>query len=129
MNMNEIISGVTMTKACSIKADADSTESKLVNLKVAFDGVTLQSVFQKALAGAVIQWQNGVGRKKFDTFKSGQTVEIKFSAPASTTIDPEQAMIMKLQAMTPEEQTMFLKELMNKAVVKAQDEVREQLKR
>lgn len=115
MNMNEIISNVKLGKVCSIKADKDSTESKTINLMVKFDGVTLASVFDKAVSGAVIAWQNGVGRKNFDTFKSGQLVEIQFSSPARTTIDPEAAMVAKLQTMTVEQQIAYLKELATKA--------------
>jgi hypothetical protein len=104
--MNEVIAGVTLSKVCSIKADKDSTESKQINLKVKFDGTTLQSVFDKAVAGAVIQWQNGIGRKHFDTFKNGQSIEIQFSAPASrTAIDPMDALIANAKAsgLTPEQ--------------------------
>ena len=116
INMNEVITNVTLTKVCSIKADKESTESKLISLKVKFDGAVLSSVFDKAVSGAVIAWQNGVGRKQFDTFKANQTVEIQFSAPASrAAIDPEQAMIAKLQAMTIEEQIAYLQELTTKA--------------
>lgn len=116
MNMNETIVNVKMSKVCSIKADKDSTESKNINLVVKFDGATLSSVFDKAVSGAVIAWQNGVGRKNFDTFKNNQTVEIQFIAPASKAqIDPEQAMIAKLMAMTPAEQAQYLKELTAKA--------------
>ena len=119
MNMNEIIAGVTLTKVCSIKADKDSTESKQVTLRVKFDGAKVQSVFDKAVSGAVIQWQNGVGRKNYDTFKAGQTVDIQFNAPASrTAVDPETAMIAKLQAMTPEAAAAYLKELTAKASAK-----------
>lgn len=115
INMSEVISGVTLTKACSIKADKDSDSSKVINLKVKFDGATLQGVFDKALAGAVIQWQNGVGRKNFDTLKDKQTVEITFTSPAKTTVDPETAMVNKLANMTPEEQQAYIAELMLKA--------------
>ena len=116
INMMEVIANVTLTKVCSIKADKDSTEAKNINLKVKFDGATIQSVFDKAVAGAVIQWQNGVGRKQFDTFKNNQTVEIQFSAPASrTAIDPEQAMITKLQSMTAEERVTYIQSMMEKA--------------
>lgn len=115
INMSEVISGVTLTKACSIKADKDSDSSKVINLKVKFDGATLQGVFDKALAGAVIQWQNGVGRKQFDTLKDKQTVEITFTSPAKTTVDPETAMVNKLANMTPEEQQAYIAELMLKA--------------
>jgi hypothetical protein len=116
MNMTEVIANVVLTKVCSIKADKDSDESKQITLKVKFDGATVQSVFDKALAGAVIAWQNGVGRKSYDTLKQGQTVEVQFTAPASrSAIDPETAMIAKLQAMTPEAQMAYLKDLTAKA--------------
>lgn len=103
--MNEIIAGVTLTKVCSIKADKDSTESKNITLKVKFDGATIQSVFDKAVAGAVIQWQNGVGRKSFDVLKANQTVEIQFTAPGRTTVDPMGVIIASAKAanMTVEE--------------------------
>ena len=120
INMTEVITNVKLSKVCSIRADEDSTEKKNIILVVKFDGAVLSSVFDKAVSGAVIAWQNGVGRKNFDTYKNGQTVEIQFSAPASrAAIDPEQAMIAKLQAMTPAEQVAYLKELTTKATVKA----------
>jgi hypothetical protein len=116
INMNEVIANVVLTKVCSIKADKDSDETKQISLKVKFDGAKLSSVFDKAVSGAVIQWQNGVGRKNFDTYKNNQTVEIQFTAPASrTAIDPETAMVAKLMTMTAEEQTKYLKGLAAKA--------------
>lgn len=80
-SMTKVVKGVVMTKACSIKPDKDSDQSKQVTLSVKFDGVTLQSVFEKALSSAVIQWQNGPGRSKFDTWKNGQVVVVEFKAP------------------------------------------------
>jgi hypothetical protein len=106
LDMNEIITNVVMTKVCSIKADKDSDKSKNITLKVKFDGTKLSSVFDKALSGAVIQWQNGVGRKNFDTYKSNQVIEIQFNAPASrTAVDPISAVIAGAEAagMTPEQ--------------------------
>ena len=115
--MNEVIANVTLTQVCSIKPDKDSDEQKNITLRVKFDGAKLSSVFDKAVSGAVIQWQNGVGRNGFDTFKNNQIIDIQFNAPASrTAIDPETAMIAKLQSMTPEEQSKYLKELTAKAV-------------
>ena len=109
MDLNEIITDITMTKVCSIKVDKESKVSKIINLKVKFDGASLSSVFDKALAGAVIQWQNGVGRKRFDTYKPNQVVEIQFSAPARrSAIDPETAMIIKLQSMSSAEQKEYI---------------------
>lgn len=117
INMNEVITNITLTKVCSIKPDKDSDEQKNITLRIKFDGTPLKAVFDKAVSGAVIQWQNGVGRKGFDTFKNNQTVDVQFNAPASrTAIDPETAMIAKLQSMTPEEQVKYLKELAAKAV-------------
>ncbi|MBE3141980.1 MAG: hypothetical protein IMZ53_15505 [Thermoplasmata archaeon] len=116
MNLNEVIANVTMTKVCSIKADKDSDESKSITLKVKFDGSVLSSVFDKAVSGAVIQWQNGVGRKNFDTFKPNQTVEIQFSAPASrSAVDPETAMVALLAGMSPEQQAAKIKDMIAKA--------------
>lgn len=97
--MTDVITNVTLSKACSIKADKDSTESKVINLRVKFDGSQLGDVFAKAVSGAVIAWQNGVGRKAYDTFKANQTVEIQFNAPASRpTEDPMDAMIRMAKA-------------------------------
>lgn len=119
INMSEVIANVTLTKVCSIKLEKDSDESKQITLKVKFDGATVQSVFDKAVSGAVIQWQNGVGRKNFDTYKPNQVVEIQFNAPASrTAVDPETAMIAKLQSMTPDEQAAYLKDMAAKAAKK-----------
>ncbi len=99
INMKEVIANVTLTKVCSIKPDKDSDEHKTITLRVKFDGATVQSIFDKALSGAVIQWQNGVGRKRFDTFKNNQTIDIQFNAPASrTAVDPVTAMIQNAEA-------------------------------
>ena len=115
MNLNEVITNVTIAKACSIKPVKDSTESKTVTVRVKFDGVTLQSVFNKAVSSAIIQWQNGPGRKSFDRLKNGQTVDIQFVAPGRTTIDPETAMVALLQTMTEEEKLAYLEKLVAKA--------------
>ena len=115
MNMNEIVNGVKLSKVCSIKPDADSNESKQINLEIQFDGVPLQAVFQKAIAQTVIQWQNGIGRKKFNTWKNGQTVTIQFRAPASAQVNPEEAMANKLAVMSPEEQKEYIAQLLAKA--------------
>jgi hypothetical protein len=99
INMNEIVANVKLSKVCSIRADVDSTEKKNINLVVRFDGATLSSVFDKAVSGAVIAWQNGVGRKNFDTYKNNQTIEIQFVAPASKAqIDPMEVIIAQAKA-------------------------------
>ena len=98
-NLKEKVVGVTLTKACSIKADKDSDESKTITLEVKFDGVALEDVFSKALSSTVIAWQNGVGRKGFDTFKDKSTVKVDFKAPSSKPqVDPITAMIQMAAA-------------------------------
>ncbi len=115
MDLKQIVKDVVLSKVCSIRADEDSTEKKNINLRINFDGALLQSVFDKAVSSAVITWQNGVGRKQFDTFKNGQTVDIQFIAPATRAqIDPETAMVAKLQSMTAEEQKAYIAEMMAK---------------
>ena len=109
LDMNQVVTGVTLTKACSIKPDGESTEKKVIHLKVKFDGARISDVFAKALSGTVITWQNGVGRKAFDTFVNGQTVDITFTAPATQPqIDPVTAIIASAKAagMTVEEYLM-----------------------
>jgi hypothetical protein len=116
MNLNELVTGVVLEKVCSIKPDGDSTEKKSINLRVKFDGIPLQAVFDKAVSGAVIQWQNGPGRSKFDAWRNNQTVEITFAAPGRTTVDPESAMIERLRTMTPEEKEAKIREMIEKAI-------------
>ena len=100
MDMNQIVNGVVLNKACSIKAFKDSDTSKQINLRVKFDGIALSAVFAKAVSSAVIQWQNGPGRSKYDQWSDKQTVDIIFKAPgAMPTVDPEVALAMKIKAM------------------------------
>lgn len=102
INMNEIISGVTLTKSCNVSPDSESKKdgtTKRINVKVKFDGATLQGVFDKALASTVISWQNGVGRKAFDSLTNNQTIEIQFTAPASKPTEaPEDAFTREARA-------------------------------
>lgn len=98
MDLNQVIKDVVLTKTCSIKPFKDSPDSKSITLRVKFDGVTLQSVFDKAVSGSVIQWQNGPGRKNYDGWEDRQTVDITFSAPGRTAIDPIAALIGEAKA-------------------------------
>ena len=114
MDLTQMIKGVTLTKVCSIKADQDSTESKQITLKVKFGGVSLNDVFMKALANAVIQWQNGPGRKHFDKWVDKQIVNVDFKAPARMPqVDPEEAIKAKLATFaTKEEKLAYINALM-----------------
>jgi len=93
----------TMTKACSIKADKDSTVSKTINIKMTFKDIPLNDVVYTAMSPKVIQWQNGPGRKHWNRWTNNQTVEVTFRSPSKVVIDPMQGMAAKLATMTPEE--------------------------
>ena len=115
MNMNQSITGITLTKVCSIKPFKGADEGKQVTLAVKYDGLTLGDVFAKALRSDVISWQNGPGRKGYDNLIDKSTVNISAKAPGAVTVDPETAMVAKLIAMSPEEQTNYLRQLAMKA--------------
>lgn len=113
MTMTDTITNVVLAKVCSIKPDGDSTDKKAITLRVKFDGVTLADVFSKAVSGAVIQWQNGPGRKHFDKWTNNQTIDIDFKAPGKApTIDPEVAVRARLAAMSPEMREAYIADLL-----------------
>lgn len=113
MELNTIISGVTLTKMCSIKPDSDSNESKKVTLNIKYDGLTLGDVLAKAVRSDVISWQNGPGRKQFKQW--GEVVNISAKAPGQSQIDPKTAMVALLKTMTPREQQEYInRELLQK---------------
>ena len=111
MNMNESIIGVTLTKVCNIKPFKGATESKQVTLAVKYDGLTINDILAKALRTDVISWQNGPGRKGYDTLVDKSTINVNASRPGVTAIDPETAMVAKLVTMTPDEQKAELQRL------------------
>lgn len=115
MDMNKSITNVTLTKACNIKPFKGATDSKQITLAVKYDGLTLGDVFAKALRSDVISWQNGPGRKGYDALIDKSTVNVSASKPGAVTVDPETAMVAKLIAMSPGEQTIYLQELATKA--------------
>jgi hypothetical protein len=115
MNMNESITGLTLTKVCSLSPFKGATDSKQVTLAIKYDGLTLGDIFTKALRSDVISWQNGPGRKGYDNLIDKSTVNVSAKAPGAVTVDPETAMVAKLLTMTPEEQTNYLRQLAAKA--------------
>ena len=113
MDLTTQIENITMSKMCSIKPDADSTDSKKVTLRIKYDGLTLGDVMAKAVRTDVIAWQNGPGRKLFHTW--GDEVTISAKAPGQSQIDPETAMVNKLAGMSPEEQTEYIQKMIRKS--------------
>jgi hypothetical protein len=66
----------------SMKPDGESTDTKKFTLKVKFNNVPVIDIINKALDPTKIQWVNGVGRKRFDTYTNSQTIDIDFKSPA-----------------------------------------------
>ena len=123
VNMNEVVVGVTLTKALSVSPDNEAKKEgirKRLIVKMSYDGLTFADVFAKALKNDIVSMQNGNGpggRRNFDKLVDRQVIEVSAKAPgAGPQADPETAMIMKLQAMKPEEQVAYLKELAAKAI-------------
>jgi hypothetical protein len=115
IDMNSRVDGIVLTKVCSIKPNKDSVKSKQVTLRVKYEGI-LQDVFDASLSPTVIKWQNGPGRSKWAEWNQNQVIEISFKhAGARPQVDPETAMVLKLQSMTPEEQIAYLQKLAKKA--------------
>lgn len=81
IDMNQVVSGLTLDIDSSVKKDKNSNESKKVTLRFHFEGVTLRDVFTKALSSARISWQNGPGRSQWDSWKNGQVVDVNFASP------------------------------------------------
>ena len=110
INMNEVVTGVVLTKVCSISPDSDSKKEgvkKTITLRMSYEGLTLGDIFAKALKDDVISWANGAGgRKNFDNLKHNQVVEVSAKSPGSgPAADPMTAIIASAKAanMTVEE--------------------------
>ena len=113
MDLNAVVSGVVLERTCSIRPHAESDERKTVTLRITYDGVPLQAVFDRSASWAAISWQNGPGRKIFDTLSNGQVVEVNFKAPGRTQVDPEAAVIARARALpTREEREKYIRELL-----------------
>lgn len=103
MDMNEIITGVTLTKIVSISPDNESKKEgtkKTITLRMKYDGLTLSDVFQKALKDDVISWANGSGgRKSFDKLIDKSTIEVSAKSPGSAPMEcPEDAFLREAKA-------------------------------
>uniref|UniRef100_A0A6H1ZC17 Uncharacterized protein n=1 Tax=viral metagenome TaxID=1070528 RepID=A0A6H1ZC17_9ZZZZ len=122
MDLNTVVTGIVLEKACSIKASSDSYESKAITLRVRFDGVTLKDVFAKAVSSVVIQWQNGPGRNKFTSWTDRGTVDIDFKAPGRSLTDPMAEVIARAKAMPKDERAVYLKGILSQIDVVDEDE-------
>jgi len=116
MDLKQKLEGIKLVKATSVKPYKEATESKSLYIEMDYSDLTIEDILAKALKSDVIDWQNGSGgRKNYKNLVNGETIKVKASAPGSAPqIDPETAMILKLQAMSPEEQEKYLAELASK---------------
>jgi hypothetical protein len=96
--LSDSIGDLAVDKICSIKADADSPETKQVTLRFNLQGVLLRAVIDSAISSAVIKWQNGPGRKQFTSWKTGQVIEVSFASPGKKTETREER-IAKFEAV------------------------------
>jgi len=116
MDLTQKLEGIKLVKATSVKPYKEATESKTLYIEMDYSELSVSDILTKALKSDVIDWQNGSGgRKNYKNLVNGETIKVKASAPGSAPqVDPETAMILKLQAMSPEEQVKYLAELASK---------------
>jgi hypothetical protein len=116
-----VIEGITLEKFAGVSPDADGKaagNTKQVNVKVDFDGVTIGDVFRAALKPRVINWQNVQGRRDYVSLKAGQTVSLKFKGGT----DPLSASLAKFKGMDKAAQQAYLKALQDAAAEPEVDE-------
>jgi len=97
---NEVIDTFVLSKTCSVKEDKDTAVPKTINLKIRFQGATINTLAQSCLGqGVVVKWQNGRARKDFTKLVDRQTVEIDWASPATAPqMDPRDAMLADAKA-------------------------------
>lgn len=124
MDMNTMISGLTLTKTIQVSPDEDAKKAKIskqIILKVRYDGLRWMDLALKALDKDVVSWQNGSGgRKNYDNLIDKGTVEISASAPGKAPqVDSAEAEAAKLATMSDEEQQVHINKLLAMAKAKA----------
>ena len=88
IDLNEIVSGIVLSKSFTVSQDEDTKDEGItLHATLKFEGVSLRSVFDAAVAPKVIQKQ-GYIRKHWSEFKDGQHIVIEFKAPAKSSVDP-----------------------------------------
>ena len=117
MNMNETINGLVLTKTCTVSADSDSKKAgifKTVHVRVTYDNVKLQDVFEKQLATTVIQCQTK-WRETYESIVDGSTITVAFAAPTRVTVDPKASVKSWFATASQEEKDAYIAELQGKA--------------
>ena len=121
MNINKgDVSTYTITGEFDIQAtvspDAESKAvktSKTVWLRYILENTPLSEVISSALKDKRIVWQSGA-RGKFDSITNGSIIKVAFKG-GQLPIDPKEAMVARLRAMTPEAREKELAAMMAEA--------------
>ncbi len=114
MELNQLVKNVVVSKWCSQKSDEDADTSKTFKIELTIDNVTIVDMANGLLKNEVIRWQN-TNRKKYDKLVDKSTHKVVFKRPIAD-IDPFDAMVARLQGMTPEQQQLEIIRLTNMTV-------------
>ena len=111
----KLTNDLTVSKWCSLSPDKDSDEAKTFKIELLIpSGTTVNDMASAILKTSVITWQNAK-RPKYDKLIDKSTHKLTFKRPVSE-VDPEDAMVAKLQAMDTDEQRLaYLNDMMKKA--------------
>lgn len=115
--MNEITKGTLSSYVVtgefdiefSVKQDKDSDETKSGTLRFKMDKVPLSDIVASSLKDKRINAQVGLRGDKFATLKNGQIVVLDYKG-GRVAVDPEVAMLARLQAMTADERAKWFAE-------------------
>ena len=97
MDLNTKLDNVIRSKACKLTPFKGAEEHKSFTISVDFTGAAVNDVIEKAVSGAVIQWQNA-NRDNYDKLKDKDTIKIQFQSSGKVRIDPMQALIAEAKA-------------------------------
>jgi len=112
-NLMDRVDGVTLTKVMSVSPNDDAKkagESKKITIKVNFDGVTLEDVFQGAMSSEIIKAQNPL-RKSYMSLEDGQVVERKYGERTPRQPMTKESAKMHIKTWTDEEKAALIAEL------------------
>lgn len=109
---SQVVKGLVVKKQFSISPNKDSDKSKKFWLELTVDNVTVLDMAHGLLKSEVITVAN-TNRPKWDKLVAGTTFKKTFMKPLAD-VDPEEAMVLKLQAMSEKDRKAYLTELAKK---------------
>ena len=105
MDLTEKLTGVVVSIAASIRADADTPKSESVKviLDIDFSGCSIMDALQYSAADRKIAYVNGTGRKSFTSLKPGQHIKVMAGAPNKVFVDPKVEYKAWFATLSPED--------------------------